>query len=138
MNCPACKEALVVVEHAGIEVDYCTGCHGVWFDSGELELLLESMNIGQSGSTDNIIVLNEKKVSEKARHCPICNKNMKKVVIGTNHEVLIDACPQEHGLWFDGGELGQVVHQLIEKHATDSTKEARVISFLGNVFKVGI
>jgi len=45
MICPACKSDMIVVEHSKIELDYCTGCRGVWFDSGELELLLESAGL---------------------------------------------------------------------------------------------
>ncbi len=42
MNCPVCKEPLIVLELEQIEVDYCTRCAGVWLDAGELELLLET------------------------------------------------------------------------------------------------
>ena len=44
MNCPVCKEPMIIVEHERIELDYCTTCLGVWFDAGELSLLLESMD----------------------------------------------------------------------------------------------
>ena len=136
MDCPACKGAMVVAEHAGIEVDYCTECRGVWFDSGELDLLLESMELDETGfATDEIMALPEKKVAEKKRRCPICRKKMKKVVIGSEPEVLIDACTQGHGLWFDGGELGQVIRQLMDTEPATSGKHRRVISFLGEVFK---
>ena len=36
---------MVIVEHENIELDYCTNCKGVWFDSGELELLLEAAEL---------------------------------------------------------------------------------------------
>jgi len=45
MICPACKNDMIVVEHEDIELDYCTNCNGVWFDSGELELLLEAAGL---------------------------------------------------------------------------------------------
>jgi len=43
--CPACKVPIIVVEHEKIELDYCTTCLGVWFDAGELALLLESLDL---------------------------------------------------------------------------------------------
>ena len=45
MICPACKKDMIVVEYSNVELDYCLNCHGVWFDSDELELLLKSMNL---------------------------------------------------------------------------------------------
>jgi len=127
---------MVIVERSGIEVDYSPDCGGVWFDSGELELLLESMELDESGfTTDEIMALDEAKVEEKKRRCPICKTKMKKVIIGKNPEVLIDACPKGHGLWFDGGELGQVIRQLMDTEPASDKKPNRVISFLGEVFK---
>ena len=117
MDCPVCKGQMIIVERSNIEVDYSPDCGGIWFDSGELELLLESMELDESGFTTNeIMALDEAKADEKKRKCPICSKKMKKVVIGKTPEVLIDACPKGHGLWFDGGELGQVIKQLMETH----------------------
>ena len=42
MICPVCKRDMIVIEYHDVELDYCTSCKGVWFDSGELELLLEA------------------------------------------------------------------------------------------------
>ena len=42
MKCPNCKEtALTLAERAGIEIDYCPDCRGVWLDRGELDKILE-------------------------------------------------------------------------------------------------
>ena len=43
MKCPVCRIDMIVVEHKKIELDYCVKCSGVWFDSGELELLLDTI-----------------------------------------------------------------------------------------------
>ena len=64
MDCPACKGVVVVAEHQRIEVDYCTKCSGVWFDAGELELLLESSALEKVGlNMAEIMALPAKKVS---------------------------------------------------------------------------
>ncbi|MBL7120221.1 MAG: zf-TFIIB domain-containing protein [Dehalococcoidia bacterium] len=136
MDCPACKGVMVVVEHERIELDYCTECFGGWFDAGELELLLERLALDGSAFTmDEIMALPDKKVTEKARPCPICRKKMRKVVIGSQPEVLIDICARGHGLWFDGGELNDVIRQLADTDSGTSDKQGRVISFLGEAFK---
>jgi len=132
MKCPTCSNLMIVVEHENIELDYCLNCSGVWFDAGELELLLETTELeGTALSLDNILTSLEAKSAEKKRRCPICGEKMKKATVGHKPEVLIDACPQEDGLWFDSGEVGQLITQLPEK----SDSQGRVISFLGEVFK---
>jgi len=136
MICPTCKSDMIVVEHSRIELDYCTKCQGVWFDAGELELLLETMTLNEPGfSLDNILGSPEAESSEKKRRCPICGQIMKKATLGKQPEVLIDACPQGDGLWFDGGEVDQLISQLSKKPTVRGGSEQKVTAFLGEVFK---
>ena len=136
MKCPACKSLTIVVEHEHIELDYCVECSGVWFDAGELELLLETMQLeGSVLSIDSILTSPEAQSSEKKRKCPICGKKMKKATVGHDPEVLIDACDRGDGLWFDSGEVGQLITQLTNKTSGESDSQGRVIHFLGEVFQ---
>ena len=136
MICPTCKSDMIVVEHSRIELDYCTNCSGVWFDSRELELMLETMGLAEAGlSLDNILASPEAKTAEKKRRCPICGQKMGKATIGQEPEVLIDVCRQGDGLWFDGGEVGQVIIQLAQKRPRKQDSQQQVITFLGEVFK---
>lgn len=133
MKCPACKNIMIVVEHEHIELDYCPECAGVWFDAGELELLLETMQLEQSLlSLDSILTSPEAKSDEKKRKCPICGQKMKKATVGHQPEVLIDACNGGDGLWFDAGEVGQLITQIPSSEEVDS--QGRIITFLGEVF----
>ena len=136
MKCPACSNLMIVVEHENIELDYCMDCSGVWFDAGELELLLESMELeGSSLSLDSILTSPEAKSSEKKRKCPICRQKMKKATVGHEPEVLIDACQRGDGLWFDKGEVIQLITQLSDKPSQVTDSQGRVITFLGEVFR---
>jgi len=127
---------MIVVEYNKIELDYCTNCQGVWFDSGELELLLESMNLeSQNVFLSNILSPEEAESSEKKRKCPICGQKMKKTGIGQEPGILIDVCQRGDGLWFDGGELGQLTRQLARKPSGKTRSQQEVITFLGEVFK---
>ena len=131
MKCPACGDLMIVVEHENIELDYCANCSGVWFDAGELELLLETMELERATlSLDDILTSPEAESAEKRRKCPICGTKMKKATVGHEPEVLIDVCSRGDGLWFDSGEVGQLITQLPEK----SDSQGRVITFLGEVF----
>jgi len=106
MNCPACKEPLAVLEYEGVEVDYCFACEGVWLDAGELELLF-----GDARQCDAFIDGGSPhgRVSEKPRRCPICSKKMAKAVTRGDAPILYDRCVRGDGLWFDKGELTQVL-----------------------------
>ena len=136
MICPVCKRDMIVVEYRDIELDYCTGCKGVWFDSGELELLLESHNLEEAKLFfKNMHDSPEAITSEKRRKCPICGRKMKKKVIGEQAEILIDVCGEEHGLWFDGGEVTQLIKHLVGEHKPKRDSGEQVISFLEEVFE---
>lgn len=136
MMCPVCKKAMVVVEHQQIELDYCTQCRGVWFDSDELELLLESVKLESPELTiGSILGLPELPSSTRRRKCPICRRGMKEVAIGAP-AINIDVCRRGDGLWFDGGELQALLQQLASQPAQEAGKERRVLAFLGEVFQV--
>jgi len=127
---------MIVVEHSNIELDYCPNCHGVWFDSGELELLMESMEVESPNQLFSDILNSPEAASpEKKRKCPICGHKMKKTIVGEQPEILIDVCQQGDGLWFDGGEVGQLIKQLVRKSPKKGGPQQRVITFLGEVFQ---
>jgi Zn-finger nucleic acid-binding protein len=135
MICPACKCDMIVVEYHNIELDYCNNCKGVWFDSGELELLLKSQGLKEPESFfDGILNSQETTSSEEKRNCPICGRKMKKTAIGGQPEILIDACRNNHGLWFDGGEVTQMIRRLAEERPGEHDSAGHVIDFLEEVF----
>lgn len=128
MDCPVCEEPLIVVERERVELDHCPWCRGLWFDTGELELLAERFE-GVPGTETS--ALQPVASDEQTRACPRCSARMEKVRAGEAPEVLLDRCPRGHGLWFDHGELGALLGQL-GGGVVAGTKE--VVSFLGETF----
>lgn len=41
MQCPIDGAELVITDRAGVEIDYCPKCRGVWLDRGELDKIIE-------------------------------------------------------------------------------------------------
>jgi hypothetical protein len=41
MQCPIDGTELVLAERAGVEIDYCPKCRGVWLDRGELDKIID-------------------------------------------------------------------------------------------------
>lgn len=135
MICPACDRPMVIVEHENIELDYCPGCQGIWFDAGELELLLEASPLEDYGEfLDRVIHSPEADSPEKKRKCPICGKKMRKSYMDEGNELLVDTCRRAHGIWFDGGEVARLLKLVAEKSAKEDSP-AEVMGFLGDVFQ---
>lgn len=107
MKCPACKETLVILELHEIEIDYCTSCKGVWLDGGELELMLEDES-EKAKLIQSLEVVADSK--EKKIRCPICSEKMEKVK-HNEVDIITDKCIHNHGIWFDKGELEEVVRK---------------------------
>jgi Zn-finger nucleic acid-binding protein len=123
MKCPVCKVPTYAVEHDQIELDLCPDCQGIWFDAGELELLLEQ---GEKAT-----LTTAEASDEKPRPCPLCSKKMNKVNIGPSQRVLIDTCPTGCGVWFDDNELQELTRDLAE----DGWQvQPRIRTFLSEMF----
>ncbi|MHB2019384.1 MAG: TFIIB-type zinc ribbon-containing protein [Candidatus Xenobia bacterium] len=41
-RCPKCRVELESGVHAGVEIDACRRCQGLWFDAGDLERVMEA------------------------------------------------------------------------------------------------
>ncbi|MBI2829834.1 MAG: zf-TFIIB domain-containing protein [Chloroflexi bacterium] len=129
MICPSCRNQTIVVEHHKIELDYCPKCHGVWFDAGELELLLSD----KTAELNKMLQSPETKAAEKKRKCPICSRKMRKTTVGQQPEVLVDVCLAGDGIWFDGGELDHLTKSL-EKVPLPGPQPTPV-TFIGEALK---
>ena len=108
-----------------VEIDYCTKCNGIWLDDGELEVLLED-----SDKKEKVLnALNKVPFSSEKKHkCPICHKRMNKFHVGDDDQIIIDICRLGHGIWFDGGEL----QQILEKGSSDM--DNKVLTLLKEMF----
>jgi Zn-finger nucleic acid-binding protein len=118
---------MVVLELEEIEIDHCLDCKGIWLDKGELELLLED-----SGKKDNLLSSFKPATGakEKKEKCPVCLKKMQKVLCGEKGGILIDKCQNNDGLWFDKGELFELIKQgfVIDK-------DNKILDLMKNMFK---
>jgi Zn-finger nucleic acid-binding protein len=126
VDCPVCKNAMITLQLAEVEVDYCTDCGGIWLDAGELELLLGDPE--QSEQLLNSFEI-DSECAEKRRKCPICLKKMQKIVVGTDKPaLLIDKCAKGDGLWFDKGELQDILNRA------ELDKESKIQKLLADIF----
>jgi len=123
MKCPVCRVPMYVVEYKEIELDLCPDCGGVWFDRGELDLLMPA-----EGALD----ASPAQTEEAGRPCPLCARTMAKLRIGPGRRVLVDSCAV-CGLWFDRHEVEDLSRDLVE-HNMDV--DPALAEFLGGMFPV--
>ncbi len=126
MNCTVCKKPMIVLELDQIEIDYCLECGGIWLDSGELKTLLDDPSKAKEMLEHPGTIRQAKKSDRK---CPICMKHMQEIAVGSDTVVHIDRCSNNHGLWFDRGELEETLEVL------QDTPDKRVAKLLQDMFR---
>jgi Zn-finger nucleic acid-binding protein len=103
MNCPKCQGSLEAVVYSSVEVDRCTDCKGIWFDSMEAQTLKE---IQGSESIDTGDPATGTKLDEIGDiNCPKCHTKMTKMVDLQQPHIRYEKCPVCYGVWFDAGEF---------------------------------
>ena len=102
--CVKCDAILDRGTYAGVDLDLCPECGGLWLDAGEIE------RIGK-GSVVEIEELKrsllgnpfaQPATSAAPESCPACSAALKEVVMGPVH---VDFCRSCGGMWLDRGEL---------------------------------
>ena len=125
--CPKCDVALFLVHLREIEIDYCECCGGIWLDAGELEALLECPD-------DPVLKLLDQPgvIPAGRKHlCPRCDALLSEIEVRMPNQPLLtlDRCPRNHGLWFDGDELPELLTRF-----PSAPGAAKAVAFLREIF----
>lgn len=116
--CPRCAHPLLEYSHQSIRIDECSGCEGVWLDSGELgplmqkpERLLWSPELNMKWERGREWIENTSDATKAellASHrgkCPRCEIPLLSERL---HGVEVDRCERCRGVWLDKGELASL------------------------------
>lgn len=110
--CPHCDTALQTIRlklAPPFFIERCGTCFGLFFDRGEIEVILHS-------AVSNVFDINTQlldninkdryRLSQKVQYikCPECRILMNRVNFGQRSGVVVDQC-KIHGIWLDSGEL---------------------------------
>ncbi|MDJ0521769.1 MAG: zf-TFIIB domain-containing protein [Planctomycetota bacterium] len=111
MQCPVCKLDQVIVEYEGVELDLCIDGHGIWFDNDELRQLFDVAGVPEMlHDLEERLTFLPRGRHGPERRCPRCRGKMRKVSApGGSGDVILDRCRRGHGLWFDKGELEEIL-----------------------------
>jgi Zn-finger nucleic acid-binding protein len=134
--CPSCESTLSVIEFdtsPPLHVERCFTCHGMFFNPGEIQALLDQ-------KTNSLVWLDTVQINQIAtdygynhevvyRKCPMCAERMSHLNFGGRSGVILDRCGT-HGLWVDGGELRQLTEWwraggklIFQQNEADKTKK---------------
>ncbi len=127
MLCPVCDESTLIIELEEVELDLCVECGGLWFDTDELQLLFASAGADGDPVAAAIGSLPDQGTDRRLR-CPRCSQRLHYVQVPSHKSLHVDRCPDGDGLWFDRGELRQLLSGSLEK---DSSGFRRIAEFLG-------
>ena len=111
MTCPQCTTPLGVIEletEPRIRIERCLSCHGMFFNPGEIESLLDAQ-------TNPLVWLDPVGIQQIAgdfghereifyQKCPICAERMSHLNFGGHSGIIVDRCGT-HGIWMEGGKL---------------------------------
>jgi membrane associated rhomboid family serine protease len=99
-RCPTCGLALQPLTHAGVTVDVCLECRGIWLCA---ERLRDVIGASASGIVSPLAA---RQARTTRRQCPAGHGALQAASAGSGVEV--DSCPECLGVWFDGGEVARV------------------------------
>ena len=128
-QCPGCGKPLDEYAVFSMRFEGCPACKGIWLFKDELRRLKNKVEHGSMRwLNDEINNIEKTSAVATKRVCPKC-KNVKMVsAIFGNSSLVIDWCPQCHGMWLDQDEFdsvtGYLKHELYNMHSKEMEKKA--------------
>ena len=125
--CPACGHNLYVYSIYSMDFEGCPKCKGIWLIKDELRKLKNKVNDGSlRWLNDEIADMDKTSARPANRSCVKCKTSQMVAVMFGKSSVLIDFCPQCHGIWLDRGEFDAITAYLQQEsvgmHAKDIEK----------------
>ena len=128
-QCPGCGKPLDEYTVFGMRFEGCPACRGIWLFKDELRRLKNKVEHGSMRwLNDEINNIDKTSAVATKRVCPKCeNVKMVSALFGKS-SIVIDWCPQCHGMWLDQDEFGSVTeylkHELYSMHSKEMGKKA--------------
>ena len=113
-KCPVDDFTLAQETYEGVTIDVCPHCAGVWLDSGELESIQSTQASDfrdvPAGAMDTVRAAEDmaRARTEAPRNCVSCNSGLEQKEYAFASQVMIDQCPNGHGIWLDKNELSRL------------------------------
>lgn len=124
MNCPKCSVPMSAIREQNVEVDRCTGCGGLWFDTFEHEQLRElggaegiDSAARQSAATPPTL--------EVRPCCPRCSIPLFHMVVAGQPHIAYESCGLCHGVYLDAGEFRDFCEETLQEKLREQWSRLR-------------
>jgi Zn-finger nucleic acid-binding protein len=115
LPCPACGALMPASQVAGIGLNECRGCNGLWVPGKNFDVLVsraaEARRAGTSGEAPaqqpRVKGANPAQQRVQYRKCPECDAHMQRRNYKKSSGVIVDVC-RTHGTWLDADELERI------------------------------
>jgi Zn-finger nucleic acid-binding protein len=121
--CPACNSPTEFAWLAGIQIDLCSGCKGVWFDDGELADLprkVTDLELARGAAELFAGLPPATTVPPRASYlvCPVCARHLAPRNYREVSGILTDRC-DGCGTWVDHANLIKILKLIASKQLAD-------------------
>ncbi len=112
--CPRCEKPLQAVMIAGIDLEECRDCGGIWLDAASFEQICADREMQEKAAIYPAPPRSpapEGTAGRPQRYyvpCPVCGELMNRKNFADCSGIVVDVC-KAHGLWLDRLELQQIV-----------------------------
>src|SRR5262245_2005251 len=112
LPCPACDTRMPPSQVAGIALNECPGCHGLWVSGDHFDALVKRAaqlreQRSPTAEAPRLSRGNPLQSGVAYRRCPECDQFMLRTNYKRSSGVILDEC-RAHGTWLDADELEQV------------------------------
>lgn len=146
LPCPACGALMPASQVAGIGLNECRGCNGLWVPGKNFDVLVsraaEARRASASGEAPEqqprVKGANPANQRVQYRKCPECDGFMLRRNYRKSSGVIIDVC-RDHGTWLDADELERIAGFILSggresptlqaEHAHSSAEAAAAAAF---------
>ncbi len=113
VKCPLCNVNTDIIDLAGVELDYCYECNGIWFDKGEIEVFQNAVSDldvcrRMQEVLNDLSQINGKTERSHYLCCPVCLQRMSQKKFADVSDIILDQCA-EHGTWTEKEDLAGIL-----------------------------
>jgi Zn-finger nucleic acid-binding protein/ribosomal protein L40E len=136
--CPVCPAPLTPRSLAGLAVQECATCRGLWVPAVNFDTLVARAGARQQTTpSDGLGTRTDARPTPSARvayrPCPVCRQVMHRKNFARISGVVVDWC-RTHGTWLDANELEQIAAFVVaggmERVAAQEREDAKVAASL--------
>lgn len=134
--CPVCAVQLTPRSLAGLAIQECPTCRGLWVPTANFDALVEHARTHPTlaptaGLHATPIARPEPSRTVTYRKCPVCSQMMNRKNFARISGVIVDSC-RPHGTWLDASELEQiaafVAHGGMQRAVLQEKEDERVVA----------